>query len=119
MTDHQFSAARSPLSPTTPEAGVESHAPALKFDASVYRHFLEESGWTEAQKDEFTEALWLFMVNCVDFGFNLHPLQQVINCSETLELESPPVVFSDDISNTTNEQAVEPSDIEATERNDS
>lgn len=61
---------------------------ALSFDAQEYCHFLVETDWTDAQKCEFIETLWQIIVSFVDLGFDLHPVQQVIESPKTLELDS-------------------------------
>jgi hypothetical protein len=70
---------------------------ALTFDAAEFSHFLKDTDWTEAQKREFTEALWQIVVNFVDLGFSLHPVQQVIDPTKTLEGDGPSVVPSNNI----------------------
>lgn len=95
-----------------------SGVPALKFDPRKYSHFLNETGWTEAQKDEFTEALWLIIVSFVDRGYNLHPVQSVAS-ETTLEVDSPSVVGSASNSTTYEEKDVERGDVQAAQRTDS
>lgn len=50
---------------------------ALSIDYELYEHYLESSDLTETQKRDFLEALWSIIVNFVDLGFEVHPLQQV------------------------------------------
>ena len=64
-----------PLNKTTVKPGY----PALTIDYALYERHLEESGWTEAQKREFLDALWSIMVQFVDLGFGIHPAQQAGN----------------------------------------
>jgi hypothetical protein len=76
---------------------VDSHSSsrvALTFDPEEYLHFLEESDWTEPQKREFIEALWTIVVGFVDMGFHIHPVQQALDETKTLEPDSPSVVSS-------------------------
>ncbi len=83
-----------------------TQAPALTFAPEEYRHFLADCDWTDAQKDEFTEALWGIVLNFVDLGFGLHPLQQIGSRTATLAAESPPVVgFEFNSSNNMTEDA--------------
>lgn len=67
---------------------------ALSFDAQEYLHFLEDCDWTEDQKREFIEALWQIIVGFVDMGFDLHPIQQVMDSPKTLEVDSGGVLDS-------------------------
>lgn len=82
-----------PRIPPQPEPDSPSRA-ALAFDANEFCHFLEDSDWTESQKLEFIEALWQIVLSFVDLGFDLHPVQQVIGASSTLELDSGDVLGS-------------------------
>jgi hypothetical protein len=78
-----------PKKTTKPTLAVlECHAPALKLDASAYRHFLEETDWTEAQKDEFTQALWQIIVAALDLNFGIHPIQLVMDSPKVLDVDS-------------------------------
>jgi hypothetical protein len=61
---------------------------------------LADCDWTDAQKDEFTKALWQIVLNFVDFGWGFHPVQQASAISTTtLVAESPSVVSSEFNSN--------------------
>lgn len=76
----------------TPQSG--SAKPALTFDAQEFCHYLADCDWTEEQKVEFVEALWQIVLSFVDLGFDLHPVQQVIESPSTLELDSGGVLES-------------------------
>lgn len=80
--------------PTTPQHQPKTTRPALAFDAQEFAHFLNDCDWTEAQKIEFIEELWQIIVSFVDLGFDLHPIQQVIESPSTLELDSDDVLES-------------------------
>ncbi|MCC5987231.1 MAG: hypothetical protein JJT95_06065 [Pararhodobacter sp.] len=49
----------------------------LTIDAEKYQAFLDGSDMTEAQKEEFLQALWSIIVSFVELGFGVHPLQEV------------------------------------------
>ncbi|RAP43225.1 hypothetical protein BYZ73_00500 [Rhodovulum viride] len=49
--------------------------PAVVLDVEKYRHFLDDSALTEAQKDEVLDRLWQIVVTFVDLGFGVHPAQ--------------------------------------------
>lgn len=73
-----------------------AHAP-LAFEPQTYRHFLDNTDWTDAQKDEFISALWKIIVGFVDLGFGMHPVQQALGMScgkTTLVVDSFSVVAS-------------------------
>ena len=54
----------------------DASRPAITVDYERYAHFLEDADLTEDQKREFLQALWSIIVNFVDLGFGVHPLQQ-------------------------------------------
>lgn len=59
--------------------------PTLTVDWDTYGKMLEDSDLTEEQKREFIETLWSIVVNFVDLGFGIHPLQQA--SEQELDLE--------------------------------
>lgn len=69
---------------------------ALTFDAHEYCHFLADCDWTEEQKREFIETLWQIIVGFVDLGFDLHPIQRVMDAPKTLDADSASVLDSPD-----------------------
>lgn len=48
----------------------------LTIDYALYEDYLENSDLSEREKQEFLDALWSIIVNFVDLGFGVHPLQQ-------------------------------------------
>ena len=81
--------------------GPSSPAPALCFNPQDYRHFIEGSAWSDAQKDEFLEALWGILVGFVDLGFALHPIQHALDDTKTLDADSPRVLSFAEIADIT------------------
>lgn len=51
--------------------------PVVTVDIERYQAYLEGSGLSEAQKEEFIQALWSIVVAFVELGFGVHPLQEV------------------------------------------
>lgn len=49
----------------------------LIIDLERYQSYLDHSGMSEVEKKEFLEALWSIIMNFVDLGFGVHPLQEV------------------------------------------
>ena len=80
--------------PQTASAECVPHKAALTFDAQEYCHFLADCDWTEEQKCEFIETLWEIIVSFVDLGFDLHPIQQVMDSPKTLDADSISVLGS-------------------------
>jgi hypothetical protein len=60
--------------------------PILSVDVEKYQAFLDEADMTEAQKEEFLQALWSIIVSFVEMGFGVHPLQAV--CGEEPETDA-------------------------------
>lgn len=78
-------------------AAVHAGWRALKFDAARYQRFLDDTDWTDAQKQEFTAAVWEIVVGFVDLGFGLNLIQHVSSERMLLEVDSPPMISSDNI----------------------
>ncbi|MFC7702876.1 hypothetical protein ACFQXB_01555 [Plastorhodobacter daqingensis] len=51
--------------------------PTVSVNVERYQAFLDGSDMTEAQKEEFLQALWSIIVSFVELGFGVHPLQEV------------------------------------------
>ncbi len=49
----------------------------LTIDYALYEQYLDDSDLTVDQKREFLDTLWNIIVNFVDLGFGVHPLQLV------------------------------------------
>jgi len=74
------------LSP--PEAIEDSSYKALTIDYALYDEFLKDPSLSEEQRREFLDMLWNIIVNFVDLGFGVHPLQQVMDsCDHTGDAE--------------------------------
>lgn len=58
--------------------------PIVTVDYEFYAKFLEDSEMNEAQKRELIESLWNIIVQFVDLGFGVHPLQQA--CEQEFDL---------------------------------
>jgi hypothetical protein len=74
------------------DAFEATHAPpkpTLTVDVEKYQAFLDGADMTEAQKEEFLQALWSIIVSFVDLGFGVHPLQEV--CGENADFDSKKV----------------------------
>ena len=48
----------------------------VEIDTAKYQKYLDDSSLDEAGKQETVEAIWSIIVNFVDLGFEVHPLQQ-------------------------------------------
>jgi hypothetical protein len=93
--------------PNEGAAPLATSAPALSLDWELFGTYLEASDLTDAQKREFIETLWSLVVNFVDLGLGLHPLQLIAgnSCEQRAEIARllapniSPVVSSDMTSN--------------------
>lgn len=51
--------------------------PVVTLDVEKYKIFLDDPALSEAEKENFLQALWSIIVTFVDLGFGVHPLQEV------------------------------------------
>lgn len=58
---------------------VINNNPALQVDLDVYRPYLEDEDISEADKDALLATLRSIAISFVMLGYNIHPLQQVID----------------------------------------
>lgn len=49
----------------------------LSIDIDRYQSYLDSAEMSEADKRLFIDALWSIIMNFVDLGFGIHPLQEV------------------------------------------
>lgn len=49
----------------------------IKVDVERYQAYLDGTNMTDAQKEEFLQAIWLVMISFVEWGFEVHPVQEV------------------------------------------
>ncbi len=49
---------------------------AIQFDAQEFAHFLDESDLTNDQKLEYIQTIWGIVLQFIDMGFGIHPIQQ-------------------------------------------
>jgi len=74
--------------------GERGQRPSLTIDYALYEKYLAESDWSENEKREFITTLWSIIVNFVDLGFGVHPLQQADEqgefdpCGQEIDLTS-------------------------------
>lgn len=61
---------------------------ALSIDYALYEKYLDDESLSEADRQEFLEALWSIIVSFVDLGFRVHPLQECCGQPATPEHES-------------------------------
>ncbi|TYC51889.1 hypothetical protein FMN50_20225 [Rhodobacterales bacterium] len=54
------------------------HSNVLQVDFEKYMHFLDDPSISDDQKQEFLETIWSILLQFVDLGFGIHPMQQVI-----------------------------------------
>lgn len=48
----------------------------LTVDVEKYQSWLDSSEMSQAQKEEFLQALWSIVVSFVELGYGVHPLQE-------------------------------------------
>lgn len=52
--------------------------PTLTIDTNLYQHYLDNADLTEEQKQELLQTLWSIICEFVMLGFNVHPVQQIL-----------------------------------------
>lgn len=60
--------------------------PVITVDVEKYQQYLDGSGLSEDQKEEYLEAMWAVVVAFVELGFGVHPLQDVCGDAEGNEI---------------------------------
>mgnify|MGYP000507132102 CR=1 FL=1 len=68
--------------------------PIVGVDVEKYKVFLDDPALTEAQKEEFLQALWSIIVAFVELGFGVHPLQEVYDSEDEHSSEGPKEAFN-------------------------
>lgn len=58
-----------------PDINPVSDPRVVTVDVERYQHFLDESDLTDDEKQQVMQALWGIIVNFVDLGFGVHPVQ--------------------------------------------
>jgi len=56
--------------------GSVSASPALTIDLAEFEAFLEDTGWSDQEKQEYLEMLWSIITEFVALGFGIHPVQR-------------------------------------------
>lgn len=56
--------------------------PKLEIDYELFNKEIENTNLTDEQKREYLQIVWSFVVDCVDMGFGIHPVQQA--CEQKL-----------------------------------
>jgi len=54
-----------------------SSRPIITVDVEKYQSLIDDPTLTQAQKEEFLQALWSIILSFVELGFGVHPLQEV------------------------------------------
>lgn len=58
--------------------------PMLTIDYALFEKLLEDTEISEEDKRQFIETWWNLIINFVDLGFGIHPLQQACDPPEDL-----------------------------------
>lgn len=59
--------------------------PSIGVDTAYYQRFLDDYDIPDEQKRELIEALWAIIVQFIDLGFGVHPVEAVQDQSQTDE----------------------------------
>lgn len=77
MLDDKLLETRDRNDPDLGGAFLQSTHPVLEVDIEKYQSYLDNSDMTDAEKQAFLESLWTIIVNFVELGFGVHPVQEV------------------------------------------
>lgn len=61
----------------------------VEVDVEKYIQFLEESDLSDVQKREFIETIYLILINFIDIGFGIHPIQHVFDEIDPKTIDMP------------------------------
>lgn len=86
--------------------------PEVTVNFANYREFLKDIDMTEAEKEEFLQALWDIVSSFVELGFGTHPLQEAGGQNDEISGFATKDTFNtlsfDDAKNTENEGGPRP-----------
>lgn len=68
---------------------------AIQFDAQAFAHFLDESDLTFEQKLEYIQTLWGIVLQFIDMGFGIHPLQMALGQQACGQFDEAAVLCGD------------------------
>jgi hypothetical protein len=72
--------------------------PTLSIDVELYQHYLDDSGLTDAEKQELIQTLWNIIVEFVQLGWGVHPLQKLQeNSGESAEIRQDSLLLNADM----------------------
>ena len=66
----------------------------VRVDIEKYQALLDSADMTDAQKEEYLQALWSIIVAFVEMGFGVHPLQEVCGKDHETEADGPKAEFN-------------------------
>lgn len=67
-----------------PENTTQKSWPTLTIDFEEFESFLEHVDASDEEKREYIQQWWNLLVNFVDLGFGIHPVQQACGTPEDL-----------------------------------
>lgn len=68
---------------------------AIQFDAQEFAHFLDESDLTHGQKLEYIQTIWGIVLQFIDMGFGIHPLQMALGQQACGQFDEAAVLCGD------------------------
>ena len=72
--------------------------PTITLDVDLYQQMLDDTNLTDAEKREFLETLWHIIVEFVQLGWGVHPLQrQRENSGELTETPCDSLITDSDM----------------------
>lgn len=74
------------IAPLSKEFG-DTASRVLTVDVDKYQAYLDETDMGDAEREAFLRSLWDIILNFVDLGFGVHPLQEVSEPEATEDSE--------------------------------
>ncbi len=68
-----------PESPCQETLSASDYPPTLKIDVDYYKSYLDDMDIPEEQKRELVETIFSIVLQFVDLGFGIAPVQQAMN----------------------------------------
>lgn len=90
-----------------PEAELRKHRPRiLHVDVDRFQHHLDNTDLTDAEKAEYLHIIWSTLLEFMDLGYGVHPLQQ--SCGQDVENASDSPAAAHDLVSLANQSNQNP-----------
>jgi hypothetical protein len=77
-----------------PPVGTRVSNRDVEVDLAKYQSFIDDPSLTPEQREDVIKTIWSIIINFVDLGFGVHPMQEVCGKDDT-DLDHSGVLDSD------------------------